>query len=85
MFGTLINLFRNVYLLGGLALYSISIVVWLIVLSRAEVSAAYPLASLGFIITAVIAYFLLGEQVTFMRLSGILLICLGVILVASSA
>jgi drug/metabolite transporter (DMT)-like permease len=73
------------YLIAGMALYAMSIVLWLAVLSRTEVSLAYPLASVGFIITAIVAYFTLGESLTPARLFGILLICVGVVLVSRTA
>lgn len=67
----------------GLALYGLSAVAWLAVLSHWEVSRAYPLVGLGFVFTAGIGY-LLGEHVTPMRVAGVLLICAGVALVGRS-
>src|SRR3954466_2665176 len=49
-------------IIGGMACYVISILVWLVVLSRVEVSMAYPMVSLGYVVTALAAYFWLGEQ-----------------------
>jgi hypothetical protein len=37
----------NIFILGGLLCYIISVAVWLLVLSRVEVSYAYPLLSVG--------------------------------------
>ena len=56
---------------------------WLGVLSQWEVSKAYPLAGLGFVLTLPIAY-LLGEQVSMSRVIGVALICAGVVLVGRS-
>ncbi len=78
------TLLLNPYLIAGMTLYAVSIVLWLAVLSRAEVSAAYPMASIGFIITAVVAHFALGEVLSVTRLLGIALICAGVVLVSKS-
>ena len=50
--------------------------VWLIVLSKAEVSYAYPLISLGYVFTAVLARLLFGEAVGLMRMAGIVITCL---------
>ena len=47
-------------------------------------SAAYPLSSLGFVLTAVVAFLVLGEAVTPMRILGIALICCGVAVVSRS-
>lgn len=72
------------HILGGLACYGVSVVVWVIGLSKVPVSIAYPMLSLGYAINAVAAYYLLGETPTPMRLAGIGIIVAGVFLVARS-
>ena len=66
------------------ACYAASLVVWIVGLSRVPVSVAYPLLSLGYIINAIAAHYLLGEAVTPARWLGIGFIVLGVWLVARS-
>jgi len=68
--------------LFGLCCYGLGFMVWLIVLSKAEVSYAYPLISLGYVFTAILAWVLFGEALNENRLVGILIICLGVFLIA---
>ena len=53
-------------------------------LSRVEVSIAYPMLSIGYVVNALAAYYLLGESVTPARLLGIGIIILGVFIVARS-
>ena len=65
--------------------YALSIGIWLIVLGKTEVSVAYPLLSIGFIITAIIGYFYLDESVSLTRIAGIALICFGIVVVSRSA
>jgi multidrug transporter EmrE-like cation transporter len=72
------------HILAGLACYVVSVVVWLVGLSRVPVSIAYPMLSIGYVINAVAAYYLLGEAVTTMRFVGIGIIILGVFIVARS-
>lgn len=72
------------HILGGLACYVVSVVVWVIGLSKVPVSIAYPMLSLGYVVNAVAAYYLLGESVNAMRLAGIGVIIAGVVLVARS-
>jgi multidrug transporter EmrE-like cation transporter len=72
------------HILGGLACYGISVVVWVIALSRVPVSIAYPMLSIGYVVNAVAAWYLLGEALTPMRLTGIGVIIAGVFLVARS-
>jgi multidrug transporter EmrE-like cation transporter len=72
----------NPYVLIGLACYVISVMVWLLVLSRIDVSVAYPMVSLGYVVNALIAYYWLGEELSFLRILGIVIILFGVFLVA---
>jgi drug/metabolite transporter (DMT)-like permease len=74
----------NLYVLFGLVCYGLGFMVWLIVLSKAEVSYAYPLISLGYVFTAIFARALLGEAVGVTRMLGICVTCLGVFLIARS-
>src|ERR1700690_1229487 len=74
----------NVFVLGGLLCYVISVAVWLLVLSRVEVSFAYPLLSVGYIGNAVAGYYLLQENLSMTRVTGILIICVGVYFVTKS-
>jgi multidrug transporter EmrE-like cation transporter len=72
------------WIILGLVSYVLSVVVWLLVLSRTDVSIAYPMISLGYVVSAVAAYFLLGEHLTLMRMTGIFIILFGVFIVARS-
>ncbi len=74
----------NWYLLGGMLCYAVSIITWMVVLSRVNVSLAYPFLSVGYIITAVLAYFILNEPLTLQKMIGIAVICLGVIILTYS-
>jgi multidrug transporter EmrE-like cation transporter len=72
------------HIVGGLACYVVSVIVWIIGLSRVPVSIAYPMLSLGYIVNAVAAHYLLGEGVTLSRWLGIGFIVIGVWVVARS-
>ena len=72
------------HILGGLACYVVSVVVWVVALSRVPVSIAYPMLSIGYVVNAIAAWYLLGEVLTPMRLTGIGIIIAGVFLVARS-
>lgn len=75
----------NGYIWAGLTCYVISVIVWLLVLSRVEVSYAYPLLSVGYIVTACAGWLLFQESLSLTRLLGIAIICLGVFLITRSA
>ena len=72
------------FVLGGLACYAVSVVVWILALSRVPVSVAYPMLSIGYIVNAFAAWFLFGESLTAQKLVGIGFIIVGVWLVARS-
>ena len=74
----------NPWMIAGLACYAVSILVWLAVLAKLEVSVAYPLLSIGYVIAAVVGFFFLGENVTLARVGGIALICGGLFFIARS-
>ncbi len=79
-----VKLATEPHIVGGLGCYVISVVVWIMALSRVEVSVAYPLLSFGYVVNAIAAYYLFGEAVTPLRLTGIGVIVLGVYLVTRS-
>jgi len=66
----------------GLAMYFAGALAWLLVLARLEVSLAYPFVGLGFILTMLLGFFLLGETVSLPRIGGTLLVVLGVVLIS---
>lgn len=72
------------HIAGGIACYVVSVVVWIVGLSRVEVSIAYPMLSVGYVLNAVAAWYLFGESLTAQKLVGIGVIVLGVFLVARS-
>ncbi|MDX3909588.1 MAG: EamA family transporter [Sphingobium sp.] len=78
-------LVSNVWLWGGMLCYALSIGLWLVVLGRLQVSVAYPMLSIGYIIAALMGVFLLGESLGPARMLGIALICLGVIVIGRTA
>lgn len=79
-----LKVMTNLPIIGGLSAYVLSVVVWLLVLSRVEVSYAYPMLSIGYIVNAIAAYYLFGEPVSILRMTGIMIIIAGVYLVAQS-
>jgi drug/metabolite transporter (DMT)-like permease len=69
----------------ALGIYGLSMVLWIWVLSKVDLSVAYPFVGVSFILTMAFGYFLLGENVTSTRLLGTVLIAVGCALVANSA
>jgi drug/metabolite transporter (DMT)-like permease len=69
--------FLSPLVLGGLFLHVLSAVTWFMVLSKTELSIAYPALSLGYILILFIGYFFLHEPLTLAKFVGVMLISLG--------
>lgn len=74
----------NLPIILGITAYIISVLVWMMVLSRVDVSVAYPMVSLGYVVNAIAAYYLFAEPLSALRFGGIFVILLGVLMVARS-
>jgi drug/metabolite transporter (DMT)-like permease len=68
----------------ALTAYGLSVVVWIVGLSRVPVSQAYPLLSLGYVLNIGLAWWLFGEVPNAQRVIGVGVIVAGVVLVARS-
>ena len=69
----------------GLAIYGLSVIAWLWVLARVDVSVAYPFVGLSFVLTAAMGWLLFHENVGPLRIAGTLLVVAGCVLIARSA
>lgn len=67
---------------GGMGCFGTSVALWLLVLAKLEVSVAYPLTSLGLVLTACAGVWLLGETFSLQKVLGILLIVAGVLVLS---
>ncbi|MDP9088308.1 MAG: SMR family transporter [Pseudomonadota bacterium] len=77
-------LFKSVPFWIGLVCYGTSVCVWVAALTKAPVSTAYPMLSLGYVVVAAVSVAWLGETLTAGKILGIALICTGVVLVSRS-
>ena len=68
----------------GLCVFVISMASHLFVLSKVDLSFAYPFLSLAYVAVAVFAYYAFGEDLNYLRVAGIGFICVGTILIAQS-
>lgn len=74
----------NPSVVGGLAIFGISAFVWLLVLSRASLSFAYPFASLTYLLIVLADRFVLHETIPPLRWAGVFFIMVGIVLVAQT-
>ena len=82
--GLVAQIIFSPFVAGGLTLYVLSAVVWLIVLSRVDLSFAYPFAGLGYVMVVLLSRLFLKEDVNLFRWMGVILICSGVIFISKS-
>lgn len=80
----LIQAFLNPFVIGGISVYGFTTMIWLVILSRVKLSVAYPMISLGYVLSIFLAWLLFRESVPKIRVIGAIVICIGVYLVASS-
>ncbi len=79
------RILTNPHILAGFALYGVASVLWIVVLSRAPLSLAYPLLSLGYVLVLLASAYVFGETIPAVRVAGIAAILVGLVLVGSSA
>ncbi len=72
----------NIYVIIGFILFALGAIWWLVVLSKAEVSYAYPIGSLGYVLLLFASWLFLGESIPLSRWIGVFLICLGMFFIA---
>ena len=78
------SIILNPFVFFGLVMMVISMGTHLVVLSRVDISYAYPFLGLSFVLVTIYGYFALGEPLSIYKVLGVALIVLGVALVAKS-
>jgi drug/metabolite transporter (DMT)-like permease len=82
--GVIIKLMFSPFIFSGILTYGLATVLWLFILSKVQISIAYPIQSLAYIIAVFGAYFIFNEPLTLYKFLGCLLIMGGVSLIAFS-
>jgi multidrug transporter EmrE-like cation transporter len=78
IFASIISILKVPEIIIGLMLFGSSFLLWVKVLTSNELSYAYPMVSLGYVITAAFSFLLFRETFTLNKLLGILMIVSGV-------
>lgn len=84
LFGTVFRVIFNPFVFFGLATFVVSMASHLVVLSKVQLSYAYPFLSLAYVVVAAYSYFFFAEDIGLARLAGFGLIIAGTILIAQS-
>lgn len=80
----LFNILLAPLTLLGLSLYAVSAIFWIAALARVELSYAYPMLGIGYILVAILAWQLWGENMSVQRIVGTFVVAAGVWLVGTS-
>ncbi|MEW6047172.1 MAG: EamA family transporter [Bacillota bacterium] len=73
------------YALAGLSMYVLALATWLVVLSRVELSCAYPMLGASKVLVVFLAFLVFGEPLTWHKIVGSSLVCAGIWLLALRA
>jgi drug/metabolite transporter (DMT)-like permease len=84
LFNSFITIFSNPLILFALFLLFLGGCIWLVMLSKTDLSLAYPMLSLGYIVVSLVSWFLFNESMNSIRLIGIIFVGIGVFLMARS-
>jgi len=72
----------NPWSLAGLVAYGASFVLWLLALRDVPLSVAYPFMGLTLVLVALLGVFVLGEPLSAVKVSGMVLVFAGLILIS---
>lgn len=78
----LVKIATSPWTLAGLASYLVSVILWMLVLSKIPASSAYPFMGLAFLFVLITGVLFLGEQFSVGKLAGSLLVVVGVVLIS---
>lgn len=84
LFPSILSILKNAPVMLGIISYGLSFLLWIKVLSKVELSYAYPMVSIGYILIMFFSYFIFKENISFTRLIGVIFIIIGVIFVSRS-
>ena len=82
---SILRMLLSPYILAGLTLYGVATILWLFILTKVQLSVAYPFQSLAYLFAIIGAYFFFGESITLMKVLGVLIIIIGVSILGFSS
>ncbi|BAH46718.1 conserved hypothetical membrane protein [Brevibacillus brevis NBRC 100599] len=79
-----LHYFTNLPIMVGLALYGLSAFIWIAALEKVQLSYAYPMAALGYVLVAVLSFLIFNEPLSLTRIAGLAIIVVGVVVISQS-
>ena len=81
-----LSMFRNLNILGALAMFGIAFVMWTWVLSKMQLNVVYPIAvAVQLVLVSLGSWFLLKESLSLVQIAGVLIIIFGIFLLLKTA
>jgi drug/metabolite transporter (DMT)-like permease len=84
LYNTVFIALSSPWLIAGMVLHVIALLTWLVALRQVDITFAYPFLALGYVIVSVIAWLWLGEQITYYKIIGMLVIMIGLLILSRS-
>ncbi len=84
LFPFFVTMFSSPLVLLGIALFASSSVTWLLALSKSQLSFAYPILSIGYVVVSILSWYFFGENLSSLRLIGLGFIVGGVYVMSRS-
>jgi multidrug transporter EmrE-like cation transporter len=84
VWGQLVPILKVPQVFLGFVCYGLSAVLWIAVVSNVDLSLAYPMVSLAYVLVFLASWLFLGEHVSAMRIVGLLIIVAGVLVISRS-
>ena len=81
-FALAFSMLLNPYIIISLILTLLAGVTWMIAMTKFEISYAYPFTLLGLVLVTIFSVVFFGESVNTYKLSGIVLIVLGIVVIS---
>lgn len=75
------KIISNPYLMSGTGCYVLSLVLWVYILSKSQLSIAYPMMSLSYVTVMILSVFLFKENINFVQWAGAILVVIGTSLI----
>jgi len=72
----------NIEIVGGLFIYALGVILWLLCLSKLDLSFAYPAATAQYVLIFVTSWYFFNEEISLLRILGMIIIGIGVIVIS---
>lgn len=82
--GLVSELITQPFMAAGLAFYGMGASLWIIALTRVELSYAYPMISLSYVLIFLFSWLFFHENISFTRIVGMIIILIGLFIISRS-